>query len=202
MILVLDLDGVVVTGQADGGGRWDRHLERDFKLRPDLLREHLFFTKHWAAIITGRADLHETLVRIWPRLNCEGEPRAFMDYWFAADSNVDPGVLALVSNWRKGGGNVFLATNQEHYRARHLWDAMALKDHFDGMIYSAEVGAAKPDALYFARAFEKLPAAHPSDILFLDDAPANVEAAAAAGWTARLYRNVEDLRAALRDFKV
>lgn len=196
MILVLDLDGVVVTGRA-GGGRWDQHLERDFKLRPELLQAHLFFTKHWGAVITGQADLHETLVRVWPQLNCEGEPRAFMEYWFAADSHVDHDVLALVGDWRKRGRKAFLATNQEHHRARHLWDRVALKDHFDGMIYSAALGVAKPDALFFDRAREKL-SADPSEILFFDDVVRNVEGAASAGWNAMHYKNVEDLCACLR----
>jgi len=194
VVLVLDLDGVVVTGHSDGG-RWDRFLERDLKLRPELLDER-FFRPHWRSIMLGEADLHETLARVWPELMCDAPPRALVDYWFAADSAVDHDVLALVRAWRGRDRKAFIATNQEHYRARHLWDALALKDHFDGMIYSAAIGAAKPDALFFARAFEKLPVARPEQIVFLDDVCANVEAAAAAGWSSQHYRSVEDLRAA------
>jgi putative hydrolase of the HAD superfamily len=144
----------------------------------------------------GQADLHETLARVWPQLKCEGEPRALVDYWFAAHSNVDRDVLALVRDWRGKDLKAFLATNQEHHRAHHVWEVMALKDHFDGMVYSAALGAAKPDALFFARAFEKLPAADSREVLFLDDAGANVEAAIAAGWNGWHYRGIDDLRAA------
>jgi putative hydrolase of the HAD superfamily len=197
VILVLDLDGVVVTGHADGG-RWDKHLARDLNLRPELLQEH-FFKPLWKSVLVGDAGLHETLAHIWPELQCETGPQDFIDYWFAADSAVDHDVVALVGAWRQRGGKCFLATNQEHCRAAYLWATLGLSTRFDGQLYSADLGAAKPDSRFFARVVERLGVAEPSEIRFLDDALANVEAAAAAGWDARHYRGIDDLRHAIED---
>ena len=73
-----------------------------------------------------------------------------------------------------------------------------MSEHFDGMIYSAELGAQKPNEEFFARAAGRLPARTPGEVLFLDDSLANAEAAAGCGWNALHYSNIEDLRRALR----
>jgi len=195
-VLVLDCDGVVVTGHASGG-RWDKDLARDLGLDPARLQEK-FFKPHWRAIMLGEADMRTVLDEVWPSLDCARSPRDFVDYWFANDAMLDAGVLAEVANWRAAGNHAALATVQEHHRARHLWNGLALSKHFDALHYSAALGAAKPDAAFYERVQAKLPASRPDDVIFLDDQPRNVEAAAAFGWRAALFKDVEDLRAALR----
>lgn len=191
-VLVLDCDGVIVLGHPEGG-RWDKHLERDLGFMPDLLQER-FFRPHFAGIVTGETDLFAVLEAIWPELGCAATPRAFVDYWLKHDSRIDPAVLGEVDRWRAAGGKAFLATVQEHNRARHLWDALGLKDHFDGMLYSAALGARKPHAAFFLRALEKLPVTTPEEILFFDDFEKNIATARELGWRAHLYKGIDDLR--------
>ncbi len=157
-----------------------------------------FFQPYWRAIVTGQADLRTVLEDVWPSLDCARSPRDFVDYWFANEAAVDRDVLAEVARWRAAGNHAALATVQEHHRARYLWDSLALSRHFDAIHYSAALGAAKPDAVFYERVQAKLPDARPQDVIFLDDLPRNVEAAGAFGWRAALFRDVEDLRAALR----
>ena len=66
------------------------------------------------------------------------------------------------------------------------------------MIFSAEIGAMKPSAAAFAAA-ERIAGASGSDILFLDDAPANVEAALQRGWQAIRYVSAAALRRDLEE---
>jgi putative hydrolase of the HAD superfamily len=194
-VLVLDLDGVVVRSHPEGG-RWDRHIERDLGLKPSHLQER-FFRPHFRKIVTGEADLYETLERIWPELECAATPRALVDYWFAADSDLDQDVLAQVDAWRAAGNKAYLGTVQEHHRARYLMQTLGLARHFDDILYAAALGAAKPDPLFYERAQAKLPVASPGDVLFLDDSLKNVEAANAFGWRASHFKSADDLRAAL-----
>ena len=191
-LLALDLDGVVVTGHPEGG-RWAQNLEADFGVTPSRLRE-CFFIPYFDDIIIGRADLIEGLEAAWPALGAvRGTPHDLIAYWFAADSRVDPTLLAVVQSWRATvAGRCVLATNQEHHRAAYVWDELRLSRDFDDIIYSAALGAKKPDAAYFARATAKLDV-EPAEILFFDDSVANVEAAAAAGWDAHLYRDADDV---------
>ncbi|HEY2793963.1 MAG TPA: HAD family phosphatase [Micromonosporaceae bacterium] len=62
----------------------------------------------------------------------------------------------------------------------------ALIDLVDDVVYSHEVGCAKPDPKIFAMSCERLGVA-PSDAVFIDDVPANVEAASAYGLHAILF---------------
>jgi len=195
-VLVLDVDGVVIRGHREGG-RWDKNLERDLGIAPLALQEN-FFRPHWRRIAAGDADMRAVLDSVWPQMACAASASAFVEYWFAADSAVDGEALTLVDAWRGAGNFAALATVQEHGRADYIWRTLGLKSHFDDLLYSAALGAAKPDAEFYARAFAKLPARTPGEILFLDDHPPNVEAASAAGWQARHYRGIDDLRATLR----
>ncbi|NHA69383.1 HAD family hydrolase [Phycicoccus flavus] len=66
-----------------------------------------------------------------------------------------------------------------------------------GVTVSGEVGLVKPDPgiyRHHAASFDLDPAA----TLFVDDSPANVEGARAAGWSALLYADAPTLRADLR----
>ena len=65
------------------------------------------------------------------------------------------------------------------------------------MIFSAEIGAVKPTDQAFEAA-EAIVGARGPQILFIDDAPANVEAARRRGWDAIRYASVAALR---RDLK-
>ncbi|HUO87969.1 MAG TPA: HAD-IA family hydrolase [Rhizomicrobium sp.] len=194
-VLVLDCDGVVLTGHPDGG-RWDKDIERDFGMRPELLQAR-FFRAHWRRIEVGHADLFEVLEEVWPELGARGTARAFVDYWFASDSRRNHEVLALVDAWRARGRTAHLATVQEHHRARYIWETLALGNHFDALHYSAALGCAKPDASFYGAVQSRLPGAAPADVVFLDDLEKNVDAANAFGWRARLFRSVEDLRTAI-----
>jgi FMN phosphatase YigB (HAD superfamily) len=64
------------------------------------------------------------------------------------------------------------------------------------MIFSGEIGASKPSQAAFAAA-EARAGASGAQILFIDDGPANVEAARRRGWDAILYRSNAALTSAL-----
>ena len=194
-VLVLDCDGVVLSGHPEGG-RWDKHLKRDFGVEPERLQS-LFFRRHWGRVEIGEADLFDMLDRVWPELGSPGDPRALVDYWFASGAAKDAAVLAQVDVWRAAGGKAFLGTTQEHHRAKYIWETVGLKNHFDGLLYSAELGAKKPDAEYYARAHARLPVASRDEVVFLDDLIGNVDAANAFGWRAYHFRSASDLRRAL-----
>jgi len=192
MILALDLDGVVLTGHAEGG-RWDRYLARDLGIEPARLQEN-FFRPYWKSIMTGQRDLFEVLDACWPAMKCKSTPREFVDYWFRCDYTVDDALLKVIDAWRAQGKSCVLATNQEHHRARYVWVEGGLSRHFDEMFYSAALGVEKPQPAFFNSVTEKVGSRM---ITFLDDALPNVEAAARAGWDARHYRGVDDLKAAV-----
>ncbi|WP_306224738.1 HAD family hydrolase [Bosea beijingensis] len=144
--LMVDVDGVVIVHPDPQG--WAVHLERDLGL-PQKLLQSAFFQPHWPDIIMGRAGLRErlgpVLARIAPGLGAD----RLIRYWFENDAHLDHGLLAQLGPIRASGVKLYLATVQEHERARYIWDELALKQHFDGMHYAAELGCTKPDGAFY-----------------------------------------------------
>jgi putative hydrolase of the HAD superfamily len=62
-----------------------------------------------------------------------------------------------------------------------------LDDAFDEMMISAEIGIAKPDARIYQQALAKLNV-RPEESVFVDDMPANIEAAKALGMYGIVFR--------------
>lgn len=66
----------------------------------------------------------------------------------------------------------------------------AVFDRFQGAIYSHETGCMKPDPQIYDQAIKQL-AIDPAETLYLDDLPANVDAANAAGFRALVYEHAD-----------
>lgn len=181
-VLMMDVDGVLVSGRPTDGRHLFAELEADLGLSPDRLRE-TFFTPYWEAIVTGREGLTERLAPVLATIAPKVSAERLIAYWFENDSRVDHAVLSVVKRYRERGVPVFLATNQEHLRADYLMRTVGLGAHVDDIIYSAALGYRKPDAQFFERAAAVAGAA-PEDIVLVDDTPANVEAARRNGWHA------------------
>lgn len=180
--LMLDVDGVVVNGRPDDGRSWAADIERDLGIAPEKLHD-VFFARHWPDIVIGRKKLVDVLDVCMPELSPSVSAQEFMDYWFEKDSGVDEAVLAACGELRGRGLRVFLATNQERIRAHYLMDRLGLRNHVDGMIYSAQVGARKPQRAFFDAAAECCGAVA-ENIMLVDDTKANIDAAIEAGWDA------------------
>lgn len=186
-VLMLDVDGVLVT---DVSETFVRDAVRDATVAG--LRDGLT-GDHWQALATGRADLPDLVATLLP----EGaDVEGVLDYWFASETHIDPAVLAAVRRLRAGGMRVYLATNQEHRRARYLMETLGLLAHVDGIVHSAALGHRKPAPEYFAAAAAKV-GVRPEDIVFIDDNAANVDAARLAGWRATHWVGDLSLEAAI-----
>lgn len=91
--------------------------------------------------------------------------------------------VALIHRLRQAGYGVHLGTNQERRRATYMRTTLGYDDLFDVCCYSCEVGVAKPDPGFFAKAAELI-GADPAEILFVDDHEPNVLGAREAGLAA------------------
>ena len=191
--VMLDVDGVLVTGRPEDGRSWATDIEHDLGIPLDRLQSD-FFVPHWGAIVTGRTQLTDVLAGCLPDLATGVSVSDFLDYWFARDARLDDAVLDACGNLRAQGVSVYLATNQEHERARYLMDRLGLGAHVDGIVYSAAVGAKKPDRAFFDAALAQS-GATAGNTLLVDDTRANIDAAHAAGWHAALWLPGSDLSA-------
>ncbi|WP_223190710.1 HAD family hydrolase [Nonomuraea terrae] len=91
---------------------------------------------------------------------------------------------------------LILVTNAMDTLEGHL-DLLGLTHFADDVVSSHRVGVAKPDPRIYRIAAERAGVAA-ERCLFVDDRPANVEAARALGMTAVHYRTFDDLASVLR----
>jgi putative hydrolase of the HAD superfamily len=98
--------------------------------------------------------------------------------------------LAVVADVRALGIACYLATNQDRYRASCMRQKAPYEGLLDGSYYSCEMGVAKPSTAFFDHIAADLGLA-PQQLLFIDDQPANVAAARAAGLRAACWTHAE-----------
>ncbi|WP_099514862.1 HAD-IA family hydrolase [Microvirga ossetica] len=194
---MVDVDGVLIRGRPEDGRHWSTFLESDLGLRTDDLHRE-FFDSHWNDIVIGRARLEDRLPEVLERIAPHVTADRLIEYWFEQDARLDHRLLQDLQTVRSGGFQVHLATNQEHRRAQYLMHTLGLADTVDGIQYSAQIGAKKPDVAFFQSATSGV-GLLPADILLIDDTPENVRAARAYGWEAILWAGEESLLDVLKE---
>ena len=187
--LMVDVDGVVVRHPHPQG--WSANIEADLGVKLEDL-ENVFFKPNFGDLVHGRGRLHDLLAPALAKIAPHLTSQALVDYWFEQDGHLDHDLLEQLAAVRARGIELHLATVQEHERAGYLWTNMGLKDRFDAIHYAAALGHAKP-ALEFYREIEARTGFAPSELFFIDDKAANVEAAQACGWTAAVWTGQDRL---------
>jgi putative hydrolase of the HAD superfamily len=193
--VLFDVDGVLVhgyTGQLHRRRRWDEHMLADLGIDCTAFTELFIKQVFEKEVLTGRKALISALEETLPRLGFHGSPFVVASYWLNRDSNINMQLLELVRRLRRTGSvRLYVATNQEHMRAFHLWNRHGFENLFDDLFHSARFGELKPGRGFFARASDLLgPQSEPP--LFFDDSEAVVEAAKEFGWDGVLYRGIAD----------
>jgi putative hydrolase of the HAD superfamily len=124
-----------------------------------------FFKPYWPDIVTARqplvAQLKAVLADIAPHLGVE----TLINYWLDNDARIDRDFLDDLAGYRDRGVRVFLATNQEHLRAKYLMETLGLSADVDGMLDSA-LGHRKPSPEFYRLATGKVDAL-PSGIVLM-----------------------------------
>ncbi len=181
-ILALDVDGVIIEGFPKH--RWDKTMKSDLGIDPSDLAAK-FFVPYWRDILVGKFELRSTLSTVLKELGANISVADFIDYWHGKDARVRHDVIQSAAQWKtRHEGTIVLATNQESVRAQYLWVDLDFRKHFDHMIVSHEIEAAKPEAEYFKQADRRLARSTDQAVHFLDDLVENVEAASTHGWDA------------------
>ena len=103
----------------------------------------------------------------------------------------------LLQRLRRPGRPLFYLSNMPAPYADHLEREHDFVRGFSDGVFSARVQLIKPEAEIFEVAARRFGVA-PAELVFLDDHPANVAAARAAGWQALLFSHAAQAEADLR----
>jgi 2-haloacid dehalogenase len=122
---------------------------------------------------------------------------AYRDRWGEMLGGVFEGTLAIVRELRRAGVPVYALSNWAVETFALTRGKFPFLSELDGIVISGEVGVAKPDARIFEYALGKFGLAT-DELVFIDDVPANVDAAKQLGIEAILFIDAVSVRAALR----
>ncbi|MEU7999589.1 HAD-IA family hydrolase [Catellatospora sp. NPDC049111] len=173
--LLIDFDGVLRHFDPSAYGDFeDRH-----GIAPARLLESGLEWARQLPAITGHWTRQQWLDAIAAHT---GAPAAALTEWDAYPGYVDQTVLAFVREVRAAGRKVGLATNATDDLHDDL-GLLGLKDDFDAIVSSAELGVHKPTKEFFKAACLALETP-PDRCLFIDDTDRNIRGARVAGLSA------------------
>lgn len=105
----------------------------------------------------------------------------------------DPAMLAWHDQLKQHGIRTAILSNMGDSVLENIEREFAWIHGFDVLVWSFQLGLAKPDPAIYHHALEKL-GTNPEDTLFLDDKQINIDAAHELGIQGLLFTNVAQLR--------
>ncbi len=174
--LVFDWGGVLMQTTDDSLRRqWESLLA----LQPNAVDKAVFGSTAWQRAQFGLVDADECWAQIGAELGLDSSALSqFHDDFFAGDQ-LNLHLLRQIIRWKSAGQRMVLLSNYSR-ELDLLLDQHALRSLFDLVVLSAAEGVTKPAGWIFWRTANRL-AAHPSDLLFVDDLQENVAGAKRVG---------------------
>ena len=179
MIIAWDFDGVLNRNQADGHYVWETEFEQRTGQTARAFGTFVFGRA--PRVITGEIDILERLREWTATVPCKIDAGEILHFWLEADARPDPEMLALVDDLNAAGTRQVIATNNDPRRTAYIANEMGMSGRVERIFASGNIGIAKPDTGYFRHITDALETT-PSNMFFVDDLKANVDAAVEAGW--------------------
>lgn len=108
-----------------------------------------------------------------------------------------PDTVALIEDLKQAGHRLFFLSNMPEPYADHLEQHNPLHAWFEAGLFSGRVKQSKPARPIFDLALERF-AVSAGSCVFLDDHPANIEAARSFGWQGLLFSDAAAARQQLK----
>jgi 2-haloacid dehalogenase len=190
--VVFDLGNVCIT--------WDRRLLYRQFFDDEAELEH-FLTEVYSMEVNERFDRGMPLAELTAELAArhpryEREVLALADRWIETIGPVIDGTVAILDELRGRAVPLYALSNWNADTFALVEPLHEFFRWFDGIVISGREGITKPDPAIYRLLCERHDLV-PRQTLFVDDAPANVEGARAAGMAAVRYTDPSSLRAHL-----
>ncbi len=185
-ILLVDADDVAIRKL----GYFSEKISKEFNVPMDKVSP--FYNNEFRQAQRGKADLKAELIKYLPQWNWSKSVDEFVGYWFTTDAHPDERVFSHIERLRAAGIRVYLASDQERYRAEYMCESLDFNNRLDGCFFSYKLGCKKSEPAFFEQVLRQL-GAYPADVTFLDDDQTNVDVAAEFGIDARIYHSIDDL---------
>lgn len=174
--VIFDFGGVLVrTRDSSGRRKWEDRLG----LREGQLSDVVFDSQVSQRATLGHVPESAVWANVGTALGLSGAEVEELGRDFWAGDALDIKLVAFLRGLRSQYRTAILSNAWSSARDAFV-DRFGLADAVDLMVISAEEGVAKPDPAIYRTAVERL-GVLPEEAVFVDDMPANVDAARAVG---------------------
>lgn len=191
--ILFDLGGVLI--ELDGPPIKDGWLDEPIDYRENWRRwGNSYFVKSYE---TGKISADEFIDGVLTELNLNVDRAVFKQTYIEWPKSFFPGADDLLKTLRTQYRLAFYSNTSDLHLPRLLND-IGLADYFDHTFASYEIGFFKPDRKGYEHVLEQM-GVQGDEVLFIDDNPANVEGALAAGLRARQAFGLEEVTRVLEE---
>jgi glucose-1-phosphatase len=190
--VIFDVGGVLIrTHDWRGRQRWERRLA----LQPGQAEWIVFHSEPGLQAQLGQMTEGSMWQQVGAELGLDAAQLAAFRRDFWAGDALDDELVAHIRSLRPTYQTAIISNFNDSLR-HSLERTYPIADAFDLIVVSAEENVMKPDERIYHLTLERL-GRQPQEAVFIDDSPANVEGARAAGMHALHYRAGMDVFAAL-----
>jgi HAD superfamily hydrolase (TIGR01509 family) len=190
--VVFDIGNVIL--------RWDPRFLYRSVFADEARMEHFLATacsSSWILSLDGLAGYEEAIEqRAAAFPDYAEELRLFDTRWLETLGGAIEENVRIVERLKAQGRPVYALTNYPKQKFELTRPVYPILDVFDEVVVSGREGVTKPDPRIYEILFERA-GRKPEELLFIDDAPRNVEAAKTLGMEAILYAPGVDVEAEL-----
>ncbi len=186
--IVFDFDEMILIE----GDYFSNYIIKKHNLSKEI---KTFFTNEFPLCRTGILDTKDALSPYLTRCGYINGYEDFMEEW-RKFGTIDEDLFSIIEATKKKGIICVLATNNESYRMSYFIKKYNLKEHFDKLFLSYEIGFLKPQKEFLEKMLKELSVPKEA-ILFCDDKQSFIDAAKEFGLKTHLYTNKEELKRTL-----
>lgn len=194
--IVFDMGGVLI--RFDREAFLDRHAPGASREERTLLCREIYLSADWIMQDRGTRTPEQTVQVLCERLpeKLHASAKGLITRWYEDMLPVE-GMEEVVRSLKEKGYGIYLLSNAALDQPDY-WPLIPGSSCFDDVCVSAFEGALKPELALYERAFAKF-GIEPCESLFIDDMPANIEAACRAGMQGIVFHgDVRELKEKMR----
>jgi putative hydrolase of the HAD superfamily len=183
--IIFDADGMVVHREM----YFSQRFSKEFGVPMEKVLP--FFKNEFQLCLVGKADLKQEISKYRGQWNWRKSVDDLLLFWFVNESGLDKKMLETIKALRDKGISCYLGTNNEKYWLQYLFDNLGLRNFFDGLFSSAELGFLKRQPEFWSAVHERLGKPDKSEVLVWDDDEENVAPAKNFGFRSEFYSGFE-----------
>ena len=190
--IIFDMGSVLI--RFDRERFLDRHAGDCTPEERTLLLREIYLSREWIMQDRGTLIPEQTTRIICGRVpeHLHGAVEGLVCRWYEDIISVE-GMSELVRELKEKGYRIFLLSNAAKDMPDY-WEKIPGSEYFDDICVSAFEGMIKPQPEIYERAIAKF-GVDPAECVFIDDVPANIEAACNAGMQGIVFHDdPEELR--------